>query len=140
MGETAEATLRTVIDGYKDKLPETVLEQFHDDVRVVGTKSREFWESRAAVAEALEHELEALEEITGTLIDLSGLTDEELADKIKPGNHNSVGFGYLTEQGEVVFNGHTLHGRWSCVVEKGDDDDWKVVQSHFSVPEAETAS
>lgn len=140
MGETAEATLRTVIDGYKDKLPETVLEQFHEDVRVVGTKSLEFWESRAAVAEALEDELEALEEITGSLIDLSGLTDEELADKIKPGNHSSVGFGCLTEQGEVVFNGQTLHGRWTCVVQRVGQADWKVVHSHFSVPEAETAS
>ena len=137
MGVTAEATLRAVIDGYKDKLPETVLEQFHDDVRVVGTKSLEFWESRTAVAGALEDELGDLEEITGTLIDLSGLTDEQLADKIQPDDHNSVGFGCLTEQGEVVFNGQTLQGRWTCVVRRFAQGDWRVVQSHFSVPEPE---
>ena len=135
MGETAEATLRAVIDGYKNKLPETVLEQFHDDVRVVGTKTLEFWDSRTAVAEALEEELGELEEITGALVNLSGLTDEELADKIQPDDHNSVGFGCLTEQGEVVFNGLTFQGRWTCVVRRFGQGDWQVVQSHFSVPE-----
>ena len=137
MGETAEATLRAVIDGYKGKLPETVLEQFHDDVRVVGTKSLEFWESRSAVTGPLEAELNALDSITGTLPNLTGLSEEELAEKIKPADHEDVGFGCLTEEGEVVFNGQTLHGRWTCVVRRFGQGDWQVVQSHFSVPEPE---
>jgi len=71
---------------------------------------------------------------------LAFLGEEDLADRIKPENHNDVKFGWVTEEGPVEFNGQTVHGRWTCIVQKGDDDDWKVVQSHFSVPEAETAS
>jgi hypothetical protein len=135
MGDTAEATLMAVITGYKEKLAETVLEQFHEDVRVIGSKSDESWTSRSGVVDTLVSDLDVPETITGTLTDLTELTEEELAEKIQPDTYDELGWGWITEEGEVVFNGQTLQGRWSCVVQRFGQANWKVVQSHFSVPE-----
>ena len=136
MGNTAKATIAAVVAAYKGNDADGVLAQFHDNVRVVGSKLGESWHSKDEVATPLREELGAAD-IGGGLTEL---TETNLVDRIKPANHNDVRFGWLTEEGQVEFNGQTVHGRWSCIVQKGDDDDWKVVQSHFSVPEAENPS
>ena len=133
MGSTAHETIAAVVIGYTGGNADDVLAQFHDNIRVIGSKANESWHSKKAVEGPLRDELGDLE-IGG---EFTELTEEALAEKIKPSNHNDVGFGWLTEEGHVEFNGQTVHGRWTCSVEKGDDDDWKMVQSHFSVPEAE---
>jgi hypothetical protein len=132
MGNTAKATIAAVVAGYTGGNADHVLAQFHDDIRVVGSKAGESWHSKSEVEGPLRDELGNLE-FEG---ELTELTEEALAEKIRPSNHNNVGLGWVTEEVQVVFAGQTVNGRWTCVVEKVGQGDWKVVQSHFSVPEA----
>ena len=136
MGITAKATIAAVVVGYTEGNADDVLAQFHDNIRVVGSKAGESWHSKSAVEDALRDELGNLE-FEG---EFTELTEEALAEKIRPSNHNDVGLGWVTEEGQLVFNQQTVHGRWTCVVEKVGQGDWKVVQSHFSIPEAEAES
>jgi hypothetical protein len=133
MSDTAEATLEAVILGYVEKDPDALLAQLHDNIRVVGSKGHENWSSKDEVEEALRDELGGTESIGGSLTDLSA---QELAERIRPSTYDELGLGWITEVGEVQFGEQTVSGRWSCVVERVGQGDWKVVQSHFSVPEA----
>ena len=133
MSDTAEETLEAVILGYAEKDPDAILAQLDDNIRVVGSKGHENWSDKIKVETALREELGGDENIGGSLTEL---TAQDLAEKIRPTAYNDLGWGWVTEVGEVEFGGQRFGGRWSCVVQKGEDNDWKVVQSHFSVPEA----
>jgi hypothetical protein len=132
MSDTAEATLAAVIAGYAEKNADAVLGQFHDDVRVVGSKGHENWSSKTECEQALRDELGDDETIGGELTDL---TEQDLAERIKPDTYDELGWGWVTEVGELVFGEQTFNGRWSCVVQRFGQADWRVVHSHFSVPE-----
>lgn len=132
MSDTAEATLAAVIAGYAEKNADAILGQFHDDVRVVGTKGHENWSSKTECEAALRDELGGVETIGG---ELTGLTEQGLAERIQPDSYDELGWGWVTEVGELVFGEQTFNGRWSCVIQRVGQADWRVVHSHFSVPE-----
>src|SRR5688572_6967367 len=114
MGETAKATIEAVVASYRGNSADGVLAQFHDNVRVVGSKAGESWHSKNDVETPLREELQQADIGGG----LAFLSEDDLADRIKPENHNDVKFGWVTEEGPVEFNGQTVHGRWTCIVQK----------------------
>ena len=128
MGDTAAATIEEAIEGYKAHDPDRVLSQFHEEAVVVGTREDEHWTSREEMSEALARELE--------MVEVEGPLTETGAEEsfIRQASENVA---IYTRDGYVTFNGKRVRGRWSAVL-RSDEDDWKIVNSHFSLAEGHT--
>ncbi len=128
MAESAAAAIADAIEGYKAGDADRVLDQFHDEALIIGTRDDERWNSREEFAEPLRYELEHVE-VGGPLTE----TGAEDAFTTTIGENIAV---YLRD-GYLVFNGKRVHGRWTAVL-RADDGDWKIVHSHFSLAEGHT--
>lgn len=129
MGESAAATIAAAIEGYKARDVNQVLEQFHDEALIVGTREDERWGSKEEVREALEYEL-AHVEVDGPMTETGS---EDVF--IRPVAEDMAMY---FRDGYVVFNGKRVRGRWSAVLKADEEGDWKIVHSHFSLAEGHT--
>ena len=130
MAESAATAISAAKEAYKAQDAAQVLEQFHDDALIIGTREEERWESPAAFRDALEYELSVVT-VEGPLAE-SG-AEESFTRQI------SEDIATYFQDGYIVFNGKRIRGRWTAVVKADDDGDWKIVHSHFSLPEGHTS-
>lgn len=136
MGATALETLEAVIKGYRELDSEAVLAEFHEDISVIGTKGHERWINRPDVEEALVDELGLVSNVSGELANL----DDGLEALVMPTNHEELGVAWISVEGMLNIDATEVQGRWTCIVQRFDEKDWRVVVSHFSVPEYEPAA
>lgn len=126
MAESAAAAVAAAADGYKAQNADQVLEQFHGEALIVGSREDERWESSEAFREDLEREL-SLVSVEGPLTE----TGNEEAF-VRPITDNVAGYH---RDGYLVYNGKRIRGRWSAILRADEAGDWKIVHSHFSLAE-----
>jgi ketosteroid isomerase-like protein len=129
VAESAAATIREAIEGYKAHDADQVLAQFHDDALVFGSRDNERWDSKETFAEALREELNSAE-VEGPLTETGA--EESFTRAVAEDTALYFRDGYM------VFNGKRVHGRWSAVVRADENGDWRIVHSHFSLAEGHT--
>lgn len=130
MAESAATAISAAKEAYKAQDAAQVLEQFHDEALIIGTREEERWESPEAFRDALEYELSVVT-VEGPLAE-SG-AEESFTRQI------SEDIATYFQDGYIVFNGKRIRGRWTAVVKADEDGDWKIVHSHFSLPEGHTS-
>lgn len=129
MGESAAATITEAIEGYKAQDVDRVLDQFHDEALIVGTRENERWDSKVEVREALEYELSHVA-VEGPMTDTGA--EESFVHPV------TDDLAIYFRDGYVVFNGKRIRGRWSAALKADEEGDWKIVHSHFSLAEGHT--
>ena len=130
MADTPAAAIAAAKAGYTGRNPDQVLAQFHDEARIIGTREDERWESPEALREDLERELDAIT-IEGPLAE-SGAEDAFT----RPIGDDSAEY---FQDGYITFNGKRIGGGWSDILKSDEKGDWKIVHSHFSLPEGHTS-
>jgi hypothetical protein len=128
MAESAAAAVAAATDGYKEQNADQVLEQFHGEALIVGSREAERWESPEAFREALEREL--------SLVSVEGPLTETGSEEafIRPITDNVAAYH---RDGYMMYNDKRIRGRWSAILRADDEGDWKIVHSHFSLPEGQ---
>ena len=129
MAESAPAAIAAAIEGYKAGNADQVLDQFHDEALIFGTRDDERWDTKESFAEPLRYELEHVE-VGGPLTE----TGAEDVFTRAVADDSAVYF----RDGYLIFNGKRVHGRWSAIVKAEAEFDWKIVHSHFSLAEGHT--
>ncbi|MEX2624680.1 MAG: nuclear transport factor 2 family protein [Acidimicrobiia bacterium] len=126
-GATQMAEASEVIDSVRSAYmahdDETLLSHFAEDAHIIGTKAGESWTNHGDILRALRSDF-GLSRIQGQLADLSP----------SPDVHVEGDLAWSVMEGRFDFGARSHLGRWTCVL-KNIDDEWKVVHSHFSVPE-----
>jgi len=130
MAETAAAAIEAAKEGYKAQDADRVLAQFHDEALIIGTREEERWDSPDEFREDLEHEL--------SIVTVEGPLAESGAEEsfTRPIADNVASYH---QDGYMVYNGKRIRGRWSAIVRADDEGDWRIVHSHFSLPEGHTS-
>ena len=129
MGDTPAATISAAIEGYKERRLDQVLEQFHDEAMIIGTREDERWNSKEEVHTALEQEL-ARVHVEGPLTETGA--EESFTRQMSDDMATYYRDGYL------VFNEKRVRGRWSAVMMADEKGNWSIVHSHFSLAEGHT--
>lgn len=130
MSESAAAAIAAAKQGYTARDPARVLEQFHAEALIVGTREEERWESPEAFREALEHEL--------SIVTAEGPLTETGAEESFTREISDNTAAYF-QDGYMVYNGKRIRGRWSAMLRADEEGDWRIVHSHFSLPEGHTS-
>ncbi|HUO46679.1 MAG TPA: nuclear transport factor 2 family protein [Acidimicrobiia bacterium] len=127
MAEPSEV-IEAVRDAYRSGDAEALLSHFVEDAHVIGTKGGESWTNRGDVMRALRSDF-GLNEVHGQLAEGTVAENSATSDIQVEGN-----LAWVAMEGRFDFGGRSYPGRWTCVM-RNFDGDWKIVHSHFSVPE-----
>lgn len=128
MAEPSEV-IEAVRTAYRNRDEETLLSFLAEDAHVIGTKAGESWTNPSDIRRALRSDF-GLEAIQGQF------AEGDLAE-ISPSPEIQVegDLAWWAFEGRFNFGGMSHQGRWTCVLKNFGGDDWKIVHSHFSVPE-----
>ena len=127
MAEPSEI-VEAVRNDYRSRDAEALMDHFAEGAHIIGTKAGESWTSRGDVMRALRSDF-GLKEIHGQL------ADGELAENSPTSEIQVEGnLAWVAMEGRFELGNRSYQGRWTCVM-KNFDGDWKIVHSHFSVPE-----
>jgi len=123
MAEPSEV-IEAVRSAYRSHDDETLLSFLAENAHVIGTKAGESWTNPGDIRRALRSDF-GLDEIQGQLAD-SGLAPEIQMEG---------DLAWTVIEGRFEIGNRSHLGRWTCILKNFGSGDWKVVHSHFSVPE-----
>jgi ketosteroid isomerase-like protein len=128
MAEPSEV-IEAVRNAYRNRDEETLLSFLAEDAHIIGTKTGESWTNPGDVRRALRSDF-GLEGIRGQL------AEGELAG-FSPSPEIQVegDLAWWAIEGRFEFGNRSHRGRWTCIMKNFGSGDWKIVHSHFSVPE-----
>jgi ketosteroid isomerase-like protein len=128
MAEPSEV-IEAVRGAYRSHDDETLLSLLAEDAHIIGTKAGESWTNPSDIKRALRSDF-GIAEIRGQL------AEGELADfSPSPEIHVEGDLAWLSMEGRFDFGARSHLGRWTCVMKNFGSGDWKIVHSHFSLPE-----
>jgi ketosteroid isomerase-like protein len=116
--------IAAVRNAYQFHDEETLLAHLAEDAHIIGTKSGESWTHPNDIQRALRSDF-GLDQIQGQLAD-SGLS---------PDIHIEGDMAWSVIEGRFEIGNRSHLGRWTVILKNFGGDDWKIVHSHFSVPE-----
>lgn len=119
----AKETIEAIRNAYRSRDVETLLSYFTKDAHVIGTKSGESWTRRDDLVRAIRSDF-GLPEIKGQLS----------ATELDPEVHVVGELAWTVMEGRFELGPRSHLGRWTCLL-RNIDGEWRVIHSHFSVPE-----
>jgi len=122
MAEPSEV-IEAVRNAYQTQDEETLVTFLAEDAHIIGTKHGESWTNPSDVKRALRSDF-GLDQIQGQLAPAG----------LEPDIHIEGDIAWTVIEGRFEIGNRSHQGRWTCVL-KNFGDDWKIVHSHFSVPE-----
>lgn len=116
--------IEKVRTAYREQKLSEVLGSFAEDAHVIGTKAGESWTGRGGLERSLTWDF-GLPKMRGQIVD----PDREI-----PEVHVEGAMAWAAVEGRFDFGAGSHFGRWTCILSKLSGE-WKIVHSHFSVPE-----
>jgi ketosteroid isomerase-like protein len=116
--------IEAVRNAYQAKQDETLVSFLAEDAHIIGTKHGESWTNPSDVRRALRSDF-GLDQVEGQLAPFG----------LEPDIHIEGDIAWTVIEGRFEIGNRSHHGRWTCILKNFGDNDWKIVHSHFSVPE-----